>query len=62
MPMSRASRSNPVRSLVLLNAGLLVVLAGVSFVPKADAQQALAAFGARGVEGVVAEVQTFCLD
>ncbi len=41
MPTSHATRSNPVRSLILLNAGLLIVLAGVSFVPAADAQQAL---------------------
>ncbi len=33
-------RPSPVRSLILLNAGLLVALAGVSFVPMAQAQQA----------------------
>ena len=31
-------RPSPVRSLILLNAGLLVALAGVSFVPMAQAQ------------------------
>lgn len=40
MPMSRTARHNPIRSLIVLNAGLLLVLAGVSFVPDADAQQA----------------------
>lgn len=40
MPTTRSTRRpSPVRSLILLNAGLLVVLAGVSFVPQADAQQ-----------------------
>jgi hypothetical protein len=33
-------RPSPVRSLILLNAGLLIALAGVSFIPVAQAQQA----------------------
>jgi hypothetical protein len=35
-----SKRSSQVRSLVLLNAALLAALAGVSFIPTADAQQA----------------------
>lgn len=34
----------------------------VYFDTEADAQAAAAAFEARGVTGVVAEIQTFCLD
>ena len=39
-----------------------VLTVSVYFETEADAQAAAAAFEARGVPGVVAEVRTFCLD